>query len=127
MYKRQGGDLADLIRDLKEPLEMQEVRLPITEADFAACGQRVISDLEAYAAAQPGWQVADDNREGIRVSFGPGEGEGWFLLRLSVHDPIMPLNIESDAAGGARIIAQKLLPALQNLPGLDVTPLEKSL
>ena len=125
--RRAGGDIADLIRELKEPLEMQEVRLPITEADFAACGQKVIASLESYAAAQPGWQVADDNREGIRVSFGPGEGEGWFLLRLSVHDPIMPLNIESDAAGGARIIAQKLLPVLQNMPGLDVSPLEKSL
>ena len=48
------------------------------------------------------------NHEGIRVSFGKDEGDGWFLLRLSVHDPIMPLNIESDAVGGVKLIAGKL-------------------
>ena len=30
--------------------------------------------------------------------------DGWFLLRLSVHDPVMPMNIESDKKGGVREI-----------------------
>lgn len=63
-----------------------------------------------------GWQVADDSREGVRVSFPQGEGAGWFLLRLSVHDPVMPLNVESDVPGGCRIIAQKLRTYLEG-PG----------
>lgn len=58
-------------------------------------------------------------REGVRISLNRGGGEGWFLLRLSVHDPVMPLNIESDAPGGCRLIAQELAPFLHGYDGLD--------
>lgn len=40
------------------------------------------------------------------------------MLRLSVHDPIMPLNIESDVEGGVKVIAQKLYTFIQNCGGL---------
>ena len=45
------------------------------------------------------------NGEGVRVSL----CDGWFLLRLSVHDPVMPLNIESNSVGGCDVIWQQLL------------------
>ena len=64
-------------------------------------------ERSAYAKTHA-WNVAPDNREGIRVSFGKDKGDGWFLLRLSVHDPIMPLNIESDTVGGTKLIAEQL-------------------
>jgi phosphomannomutase len=52
--------------------------------------------------------LADDNYEGVKVSFDKENGNGWFLLRLSVHDPVMPLNIESDEKGGNKIIIEKV-------------------
>ena len=70
--------------------------------------------------AQKGWNVANDNREGIRVSFDKDNGDGWFLLRLSVHDPIMPLNIESDSVGGVDIIYNKLNEFLKTTSGLEL-------
>ena len=73
----------------------------------------------------PGWHCAPDNREGIRASFDKGDGDGWFLLRLSVHDPLMPLNIESDSVGGVHQIAQKLYDFLKKYENLDTAPLEK--
>ena len=82
----------------------------------------MLTGLEAYAR-EKGWAVAGDSREGVRVSFGKGEGDGWFLLRLSVHDPVMPLNIESDTAGGCRVIAQKLAGYLAGCAGLDQSAL----
>ena len=94
------------------------MRFQITEKDFRACGEKIIADLTAYAEAQNGWQVADDNREGVRVSFDKENGDGWFLLRLSVHDPIMPLNIESDSEGGTEVIYQKLMTFLHTTSGL---------
>ena len=118
--RKQGKDLSDLTADLKEPLESVEVRFKITEKDFRACGERIIEELTAYAEAQPDWQLADDNREGVRVSFDKDNGDGWFLLRLSVHDPIMPLNIESDSEGGADIIYKKLYTFLQTAKGLKL-------
>lgn len=88
--RKEGKELDELTAALKEPVESKEVRFKILESDFRACGEKIINDLTAYAMAQNGWNVANDNREGIRVSFDKDNGDGWFLLRLSVHDPIMP-------------------------------------
>lgn len=106
--KQQGKELKDLTATLKEPVESKEIRFKIKEKDFREYGEKVIADLEKYAEAQEGWKIADDNREGIRVYFDKDNGDGWFLLRLSVHDPIMPLNIESDTKGGVDIIFNQL-------------------
>ncbi len=123
--RAQGKTLEGLLLPLAEPAEAAELRFPILEENFRECGSRIISDLEAYAKNQPGWQIAPDNREGIRISFGKENGDGWFLLRLSVHDPLMPLNVESDTPGGNRLIAEQLYGFLRTCSGLDISPLEK--
>ncbi len=117
---REGKSIESLTASLKEPVEETEIRFEITESDFRACGERIISDLTAYAEKTEGWILADDNREGVRVSFGENDGNGWFLLRLSVHDPIMPLNIESDSEGGVEIIKEKLYKFLRTTQGLKL-------
>ena len=58
------------------------------------------------------------HREGIRVAFGPEDGDGWFLLRMSLHDPVMPLNIESDSEGGCDVIYRQLRTFLDTTEGL---------
>lgn len=113
--RAQGKTLEDLLAPLKEPAEAKEIRLPIKPEDFRAAGQKVIDDLTAYAARQPGWTLAPDNFEGVRVSLDKAHGNGWFLLRLSVHDPIMPLNVESDTPGGVKLILSELSPFLSPL------------
>ena len=118
--RAEGKELDALTADLKEPLESREIRYKITEKDFRACGEKIIEQLTAYAEQQDGWQLADDNREGVRVSFGKDNGDGWFLLRLSVHDPIMPLNIESDSKGGVDKILAQLKAFLQTTTGLEL-------
>ena len=118
--RKEGKTLDSLLAALKEPVEALELRFKITDADFRATGERVISELEAYAEKQDGWHIAPDNREGIRVSFDKGDGDGWFLLRLSVHDPILPLNIESDSKGGVEIIKEKVLAFLRTQSGVEV-------
>ena len=124
--RSQGKDLESLLEPLAEPVEASEIRLPITQEDFRSCGERVIANLEEYSKQQ-GWSIAPDNREGIRVSFPQGKGDGWFLLRLSVHDPIMPLNMESNVQGGVRQIAEQLAVFLSTQEGLDISPMERFL
>jgi len=120
--RKEGKDLDDLLAPLREPAEAEEVRLPILAEDFRTQGQRLIGELESYAGGQ-GWQIAPDNREGLRVSFPAGEGDGWFLLRLSVHDPILPLNMESNATGGVEKIKRKLKAFFDaHHEGIDVSP-----
>lgn len=121
---QKGKKLDDLMSTLKQPLESAEARMSIKAEDFKAYGSEVIEKLADFASKQDGWQVADDSCEGVRVSFGEGLGSGWFLLRLSVHDPIMPLNIESDVEGGVKMIAGHLQSFMKTCAELDVSSLD---
>ncbi len=118
--KREGKTLESLVADLKEPKEAVELRFKITEHDFKSAGLKVIENLTKYAEERESWHIAPDSREGIRVSFDQNDGDGWFLLRLSVHDPILPLNIESDSVGGVEIIKEKVLSFLRTQDGIIV-------
>ena len=121
--KKEGYTLESLIASLEEPAESKEIRMNILLEDFKAYGLKVIEDLTAYAAAQPGWSIAPSNFEGIRVNLDADHGNGWFLLRLSLHDPLMPLNIESNDIGGAKKIAGELAAFIANYDKLDTAPL----
>ena len=114
-----GRDLEAMIADLAEPAESREFRMKITDADFKAAGQAVLDELARYAAVQPGWSVEKENYEGVRVNLDRSHGDGWFLLRLSLHDPLLPLNIESDSPGGLKCIARELAPFLAEQHSID--------
>ena len=120
--RTQGRTLAELTADLEEPCEEKELRFKIKTEDFREYGEKVLAELEKYAQGQSDWIIADDNREGLRVSF--EKEQGWFLLRLSVHDPIMPLNLESMKNGGCKEIAAKLYEFLKNCGELDLSAIE---
>ena len=117
--KKEGYTLESLIASLEEPAESIEFRMNILLEDFKAYGQTVIDDLTAYAQKQPGWSLAPSNYEGVRVNI----GSGWFLLRLSLHDPLLPLNIESNELGGSKQIAKELAVFIENYDKLDAAKL----
>jgi phosphomannomutase len=110
--------ISSFLQGLKEPLEAKEIRLKITAEDFKSYGETVLVDFASFAASQAGWTVVQPNYEGIRVSCDAGAGNGWCLLRMSLHDPIMPLNIESDAVGGCAIIEARLKQFLTDYQAL---------
>jgi phosphomannomutase len=91
--------------------------------DFKAYGQSVIDALQTYARNQPGWSLAPSNYEGVRVNLDENHGSGWFLLRLSLHDPLLPLNIESNAEGGVKQIAGELAGFMAGFDQLDTAAL----
>jgi phosphomannomutase len=118
--KKDGKKLRDLIADLKLPAESKEIRMGFkADVDFKVYGKNVLDELKDYSEKN-GWTLAPSNYEGIRISFGSGEGDGWFLLRMSLHDPIMPLNIESNVNGGNLVIAKKLYDFLKGYDGLVI-------
>ncbi len=117
--KKQGYTLESLIAALEEPAESVEFRMNILPEDFKSYGQQVIDSLTSYAATQPGWSLAPSNYEGVRVNLDEGHGNGWFLLRLSLHDPLLPLNIESNSPGGAKKIAAELAGFIASCDQLD--------
>ena len=98
--RKEGKNLQSLLEPLKMPLGEKEVRYIIEEEDFRAYGERVIKDFEKYCEQFPLIIPADDNREGFRVNFHKQCGDVWLLVRLSVHDPVIPVNMESDSDDG---------------------------
>ena len=82
-----------------------------------------------FANAAERWHIAPDNREGIRISFDMDgvKDAGWFLLRLSVHDPVLPLNAESDVPGGVKTMLTELCRVLRSAEGIDLAPLEQAI
>ncbi|KNZ42215.1 phosphoglucomutase [Acetobacterium bakii] len=110
--------ISSFLAGLKEPTEAREIRLKITADDFKTYGEKVLEGFKAFAEKQPGWTVVEPNYEGVRVSCDESAGNGWCLLRMSLHDPIMPLNIESDAVGGCEVIQTILMDYLKQYKAL---------
>ena len=125
--KQQGKTIGSLIEDLREPAESCEIRLPIVAEDFHEAGRNAISRVLEYASAAENWHIAPDNREGVRISFDLDGGldNGWFLLRLSLHDPVLPLNVESDVPGGVKTMLKGLNSVLKHCDGIDLSPMSK--
>ena len=121
--RKNGYTLESLIESLAEPSESVEFRMNILLDDFKSYGLKVIDDLMEYAKTQKGWSIAPSNYEGIRVNLDKEHGNGWFLLRMSLHDPLLPLNVESDDEGGAKIIANQLATFIKNYDKLDANKL----
>lgn len=120
--RRQGKTLQSLLQSLQQPAEECEIRLDLTGADFRADGQSILQALEQNAASL-GLSVAPDSAEGVRLC---GEG-GFVMLRVSVHDPVMPLNAESDRVGGCRALLERIAPLMRQMHGVDLAPLNKAL
>mgnify|MGYP001799626066 CR=1 FL=1 len=119
--KQAGRSLTDLIATLKEPKESREIRLKIGVNEFKSYGEGVIEQLKAFVKEQSDWSLVSNNYEGIRVACSSSEEDGWFLLRLSLHDPVLPLNVESNVEGGVDKIVERLLTFFNGIESLDLS------
>ena len=111
--RREGKTLESLIADLRQPAEAAEIRLSITAEDFKAYGQQVLEDFRAFCAADPRFHIVSPNYEGVRVAFDDEEVKGWLLIRLSLHDPVIPINLESANDGGVDILKERIRPFIE--------------
>ena len=118
--RKDGKDLQDLISSLRQPAESVEVRFKVNADDVAEYSQAVLDRVSTVAPTIDGWKVVCPNYEGVRVSCTNEDEQGWFLLRKSLHDPVLPLNIESDLNGGVEVIRQKLLEVLKPFDKLTI-------
>ncbi|KAM5556018.1 phosphomannomutase/phosphoglucomutase [Rosa sericea] len=125
-----GGSkvLTDLLEGLEEPGFSGELRLKINQShqdlkggSFRDYGEAVLKHLGNYIESYPKLKKAPVNYEGVRVS---GFG-GWFLLRLSLHDPVLPLNIEAPSKSDAVLLGNVVRAALTEFSALDTSALDK--
>ncbi len=113
---KQGKKLDSLIEKLPAPGDEGEYRFKILEEDFKSYGKKVLAEFKTRA--EKAGYTMPDSFEGIRLSFNSSDIKGWMLLRLSLHDPVMPLNIEGTQTGSLekiRAIAKELLAGFDKL------------
>ena len=123
--KKKNRTILNLVEELPQPKESSEVRMKINTGDFKSYGESVIDALRIFTENSTGWTVVPNNYEGIRVACDNNSGAGWFLLRLSLHDPVIPLNIESEKEGGVKEIAKTLVGFLNQFDKLDLSAFKK--
>ncbi|WP_430885646.1 phosphomannomutase/phosphoglucomutase [Fusibacter sp. JL216-2] len=123
--RQENKSLSEIIADLREPKEAAEFRVKIKLDDFKAYGQDVIDSLNDFAKANPDFNIVPNSYEGMRLSCTSENALGWFLVRLSLHDPVLPINVESDVDGGVEIIANKLKAHLDQFTALDLSAFDK--
>lgn len=107
--KAEGKDITALLEGLESPAESYEVRFGLAGDDFRALGAKVLEDMEKWVKETSGFELVTPNYEGVRVNYELDGSKGWFLLRNSLHDPVMPMNIESYEEGGI----DKLMPLIR--------------
>lgn len=118
---KRGKSLLSLIEKLKSPVEEDELRLNLTCEDFKEKGLAVIENLKAAAKKDERLTLAPDNFEGVKLTAKSGR----VIVRMSVHDPVMPINFESDFSGGDKKTAQILYGYLKEYSFLDTQNLKK--
>lgn len=116
--RRADKSLTGCLSTLPMPLEDREVRIPIDAQDFRAAGQAAMARLEAWLATSD-YRVEPVNYEGIRAR--TAQEDGWFLLRLSLHDPLLVLNAQSDRVGGVQAMLSDLYRVLEGAPGIRLS------
>ena len=116
---QQGVKLDVILSSLEEAKEAVEYRFPITAEEFGPYGDNVLEELAAWAEAEEGLSVVTPNYEGVRINFKKDGLAGWCLLRKSLHDPIMPLNIEV-TEGSCDEILEIMKSFLQKYEGLKL-------
>ncbi|GEK89297.1 Phosphomannomutase [Alkalibacterium putridalgicola] len=103
-----GKSVTDLIKHLDQPAETEEVRFVITDPDYKELGMDLLESFADWVNNIEGFTLVPDNLEGKRVQLSDPYGRGWLLLRMSLHEPKLVLQIENDQAGTIPAIKDKL-------------------
>lgn len=113
----EGKSLDDLIAQLKQPLETQEVRFKLEAAGYRALGEQVIADFRNTSLE--GFAFNPENEEGVRFDLTELYGDGWLLLRMSLHEPLLVLQVENDQTGHIPAVLRTLSAFLDQYPAVN--------
>lgn len=129
--------LLDLIEALEEHEEVAEFRLQAVDGSLEsvrALFDFVALEIELSCDEEESWTIDDENLEGVRISLGKKaddqnhDDSGFFLIRRSLHDPVICLQVEARSKTDAmKLAVVPLLNILQSKPrlasGLDLSDL----
>jgi len=108
------ASISDIIKGFKEPCESHEIRLNMltgtSHESRDAATQKSCSELRNVVSKIENWSEEPVNHEGLRIMINYNQpNEGWLMIRASLHEPILSLQLESDLPGGSKEILKQLL------------------
>jgi phosphomannomutase len=105
--------LLDLIADMEELEEVCELRMTTKDSSLKTMRdiyEVCIAEISRHCESNELWRIDKENLEGIRIRFG-SNGQ-FFMVRQSLHDPIISLQIEAQSKTEARVL---IVEPLRNL------------
>ena len=125
LLKALGKGISSVVANLAEAVESKEVRLPISGENFSETGDRMIEEVTNLVASGnlKGCTLEEPNYEGVRINFNSPQINGWLMIRKSLHDPIIPVNMEADVPGGVAEMTRIITPILMGYPEIDISKL----
>ena len=117
--KRKGITLDEQIKELKQPVEVQEIRLKLFSDEPREQGNKILEEMKRLLEEEKGMNFDPENEEGIRYDLEEPYGNGWFLIRLSLHEPLLVLQIENDEFGKNKLALVKLAKLFGHFSDLE--------
>lgn len=115
-----GIKLDSLIADLSVQYVAREVRFKILTEDFKSYGALVLDTFKERAEMAK--YELPESFEGVRIRFG-GVCTGWMLLRASLHDPVIVLNLEGQTETDLEMITGIAQSLVEGFDKLDISTL----
>lgn len=118
--RREDRDIKDLIENLIVPKGAYEYRISITGDNVREDSAAVLNELREKVKITEYLEEDSNNYEGVRVNYNLENDKGWFLLRSSLHEPVLALNIESDNSEDVRSVLGEIKKILEKFQMLKL-------
>ncbi len=123
--KNNGILMDEIMKDFVNAREEMEIRIPIFDPRVISCSRKVMISLKDYVKEIKSSELETNSIEGVRIKFNTRWQEGWCILRKSLHDPSLVLNIESYVTNGALSILNSLIPFFKKFQFISVEEIDK--
>ena len=99
----------------------RQFRLAVNSSNIEIESNRIIQTFKQFVDTVPGWKVVINNFDGVRITADKYFGDGWLLLRLSLHEPVLVLNIESGSKKGIIMILKRVVKLLSRVTTVNIS------
>lgn len=93
LLNQKNQTINDLISTLEYASIGEEVRVKLDSNNFKKAGLTSISELTSIYENKEGYHLEQPNYEGVKIRI---NNDGWVLVRLSVHEPLIVVNYEGE-------------------------------
>ena len=76
-----------------------------------------MENFREYTGKKEDWSLETLNYEGVRVNVGQ---KSWFLIRVSLHEPLLCINIEAEKKGMGNDILEGLKDYLKKYEKMEI-------